>query len=118
MTEDKAPETLEATAQQAQSQHYVLVLYVAGMTVNSQEAIQNVTRICREKLAGRYSLQIIDIYQQPELAEDANIVAAPTLLKALPHPLRRIIGNLAQTDKVLVGLGLTTVADDGGPSEP
>ncbi len=112
------PETLAAAAQAAQSERYDLVLYVAGLTARSQEAIQNVNRICREHLEGRYSLQVVDIYQQPELAEAANILAAPTLLKQLPLPLRRIIGNLVEVDKVLVGLGLNAVTDNGRPTQP
>lgn len=112
------PEALAAAAQAAQSERYDLVLYVAGLTARSQEAIQNVNRICREHLEGRYSLQVVDIYQQPELAEAANILAAPTLLKQLPLPLRRIIGNLVEVDKVLVGLGLNPVTDNGGPTQP
>lgn len=121
MADSKAPsatEALKAAAREVESQQYVLVLYVAGLTPHSQEAIHNVNQICRENLEGRYSLQIIDIYQQPELAEAANIVAAPTLLKQLPLPLRRIIGNLVDEDRGLVGLGLKPVVDDAGPAKP
>jgi circadian clock protein KaiB len=120
MSEDRVPATLaslEAAVKAAASQHYVLVLYVSGITVHSQEAIENAQRICRESLAGRYSLQIVDINQQPELAEEADIVVAPTLLKKLPPPLRRIIGNLVDRNKVLAGLGLTAVAEHAGPTQ-
>lgn len=121
MADSKTPsitEVLEAAVTETQSEHYVLVLYVAGLTARSQEAIHNVNKICHEKLEGLYSLQVIDIYQQPELAVEANIVAAPTLLKKLPLPLRRIIGNLVDEDRVLVGLGLKPVVDDAGPAKP
>ena len=85
---------------------YVLRLYVAGMKHNSHKAIENIQRICAEHLQGRYELEIIDIYQQPNLAREAQIVAAPTLIKEQPLPVRRIIGDLSQTERILAGLGL------------
>lgn len=85
---------------------YVLTLYVTGMRPRSQRAIENIRQLCDEHLAGRYDLQIIDIYQQPALAEDAQIVAAPTLIKSLPPPLRRIIGDMSDDGRVLVALGI------------
>jgi circadian clock protein KaiB len=85
---------------------YVLRLYVAGMTPRSEEAIRTVTAICEEQLAGRYDLQVIDIYQQPVLAKGEQIIAAPTLIKKLPLPLRKIIGSMTDRDKVLVGLDI------------
>lgn len=85
---------------------YLLKLYVAGITPSSTLAIRNITSICEEHLRGRYELQIIDIYQQPTLAKGEQIIAAPTLIKKLPVPLRRLIGNMANTEKVLVGLDL------------
>ncbi len=87
-------------------QKYVLRLYVAGMTPQSSEAIKNITQICEEHLKDRYDLQIIDIYQRPGLASGEQIIAAPTLIKKLPQPLRRFIGNLANKEKILVGLDL------------
>ncbi len=85
---------------------YVLRLYVAGITPKSEAAIRSITEICRTHLAGRYELEVIDIYQHPSKAKGEQIVAAPTLIKQLPNPLRRLIGNMANQDKVLVGLDL------------
>jgi circadian clock protein KaiB len=99
-------EALEAASRDAKNQQYVLRLYVTGLTPRSQEAIRNVTAICEENLAGRFDLQVIDIYQNPVLAKGEQIIATPTLIKKLPLPLRKIIGNMADKDKVLVGLDL------------
>lgn len=101
-----ALEALEAASRDIGGQIYTLRLYVAGLTTRSQEAIRTVTTICEEHLAGRYSLEVIDIYQHPVLAKGEQIIAAPTLIKKLPLPLRKIIGNMADKDKVLVGLDL------------
>jgi circadian clock protein KaiB len=89
---------------------YVLRLYVTGTTPNSQRAIENVRKICEENLQGRYELEIIDIYQQPELAKEGQIVAAPTLIKKLPLPLRKFIGDMSKTEKILLGLELKAKA--------
>jgi len=102
----KLKEDLEAMAREPESEHYVLKLYVAGITPRSQEAIRNVTKICEQNLAGRYELEVVDIYQTPVLAQGDQIIAAPTLIKKLPLPLRKLIGNMANTDKVLVGLDI------------
>ncbi len=85
---------------------YVLRLYISGQTQRSVAAIENLRRICRDHLSSRYDLEIIDIYQNPEVCKEQQIVAVPTLIKSLPLPLRRIIGNLSDNDKVLVGLDL------------
>jgi circadian clock protein KaiB len=85
---------------------YRLSLYVAGMTPRSARAIANIKEICEEHLRGRYALEVIDLYQQPVLAERDQIVAVPTLLKRLPRPLRRLIGDLSDRELVLVGLDL------------
>ena len=85
---------------------YVLRLYVTGNTVRSSHAIANVRSLCEEYLAGRYDLEVIDIYQQPAEAARGQIIAAPTLIKQLPSPVKRLIGDLANRDKVLVGLDL------------
>jgi circadian clock protein KaiB len=85
---------------------YTLKLYVAGMNQRSTEAITMITEVCEEYLKGRYELAIIDIYQQPSLARGEQIIAAPTLIKKLPLPLRRLIGNMTDLDKVLLGLDL------------
>ncbi len=85
---------------------YLLRLYVSGMTPNSIRAIENIRKICAEHLEGRYQLEIIDIYQQPIFAKEGQIVAAPTLVKELPPPLRKFIGDMSQTEKILLGLDL------------
>jgi circadian clock protein KaiB len=85
---------------------YVLRLYVTGMTLRSTEAIATIKAICEEHLLGRYDLEVIDIYQHPQLAKDEQIIAAPTLIKKLPIPLRRFIGTLSDKERVLFGLDL------------
>jgi circadian clock protein KaiB len=85
---------------------YVLRLYVTGNTVRSSQAIANVRSLCEEYLGGHYDLEVIDIYQQPSEAAKGQIIAAPTLIKKLPAPVRRLIGDLADRNKVLVGLDL------------
>jgi circadian clock protein KaiB len=105
-TPDTIKEKLEAASPESGNQKYVLRLYIAGMTPRSQEAVRTVTAICQEHLAGRYDLQVIDIYQQPVLAKGEQIIAAPTLIKKLPLPLRKLIGSMANEEKVLVGLDL------------
>jgi circadian clock protein KaiB len=89
-----------------QPEHYVLRLYVAGQTPKSVRAISNIKRICEENLKGHYELEVIDLYQHPQLAQGEQIIAVPTLIKKLPLPLRRIIGDLSDTARVLVGLDL------------
>jgi len=101
-----AQEVLEKATEKAKHEKYVLRLYVAGITPRSQEAIRTVTTICEENLAGRYDLEVIDIYQQPTLAKGEQIIAAPTLIKKLPQPLRKFIGSMADKEKLLVGLDL------------
>jgi circadian clock protein KaiB len=105
----KKESTAAALARAAKAQakaHYVLKLYVAGVTPHSDAAIRSVTETCETHLKGRYTLEIIDIYQQPTLAKGEQIIAAPTLIKKLPLPLRKLIGDMANRDKVLVGLDL------------
>ncbi|MEW6734438.1 MAG: circadian clock protein KaiB [Acidobacteriota bacterium] len=90
---------------------YLLKLYITGHTARSERAIANLRRICDEELGGQYEMMIIDILERPQLAEDEKIVATPTLIKQLPPPLRRIIGDLSDTEKVLLGLDLMPCAD-------
>jgi circadian clock protein KaiB len=90
----------------AASGHYVLRLYVAGLMPKSTLAIANMEKICEENLQGQYELEVIDLYQQPQLAQGDQIVAVPTLIRQLPLPLRRIIGDMSDTERVLVGLDL------------
>jgi circadian clock protein KaiB len=87
---------------------YVLRLYVSGSTSKSALAVENIKRICEQHLKNRYDLEVIDIYQQPNLARDEQIVAVPTLIKRSPPPLRRLIGDLSNLKKVLFGLDLGT----------
>lgn len=86
--------------------HYVLKLYVTGMTSRSARAVENLRVVCEKYLPGRYDLQIIDVYQQPELARTEQVVAIPTLIKKLPLPLRRLIGDMSDEERVLVGLDI------------
>ncbi len=85
---------------------YVLRLYVAGLTPRSTAAIRNVKEICEEHLRNRYDLEVVDLYDHPTLARGEQIIAAPTLIKQLPLPLRRLIGDMADSERVLVGLDL------------
>ncbi len=88
-----------------------LKLYITGHTSRSERAIANLRRICDVELDGQYDLAVIDILERPQLAEDEKIMATPTLIKDLPKPMRRIIGDLSDVEKVLLGLDLTTNAD-------
>lgn len=96
----------ERPAEEPGLARYDLRLYVAGMTPRSARALANIKEICEEHLKGRYALEVVDIYQQPKLAEGDQIVAVPTLLKQLPQPLRRLIGDLSDRARVLIGLDL------------
>ena len=109
MQNTKAKNTTEAFEQAAAKPgkpRYVLCLYVTGMTPRSTRAIANIKRICEDYLKGRYDLKVVDIYQQPVLAQGEQIIAAPTLIKKLPLPLRRFIGDLSDVERILVGLDL------------
>jgi circadian clock protein KaiB len=99
-----ATERFEIALRERGQGDYLLRLYVSGMTPNSLKAIENVQKICAEHLEGRYQLEIIDIYQQPIFAKEGQIVAAPTLIKELPPPLRKFIGDMSQTERILMGL--------------
>jgi circadian clock protein KaiB len=99
-------EAFELALSRTDQGRYVLRLYVSGMTPNSRKAIDNIKKICQEHLEGAYDLEIIDIYQQPIFAREGQIVAAPTLVKELPPPLRKFIGDMSQTDRILLGLDL------------
>lgn len=96
---------------------YKLRLFVTGSTPRSTRAIENMRRIIRDNLAGRFDLEVIDVYQNPEATREYQVVATPTLVKVLPEPLRRIIGDLSDRERVLAGLNLTpAVPDDRGGS--
>jgi len=96
----------ESTPPSADSPHYQLRLFITGSTPRSTRAIENLRKICEENLDGRYELEVIDVYERPETTRDLQIVATPTLVKVLPEPLRRIIGDLSDELKVLAGLDL------------
>jgi circadian clock protein KaiB len=91
------------------AERYVLRLFVTGMTPRSCQAIRNLQAICDECLEGRYDLDVIDIYQQPALTKGEQIIAAPTLIKQLPLPMRRLVGDMSNRERVLRGLDLVTV---------
>ena len=99
-------EEFEKAAARRDQAKYVLRLYVTGMTPKSTQAIANVEELCNKHLAGRYELKVIDIYQQPKLAEGEQIIAIPTLIKKLPLPLRRLIGDMSDTERFLLGIDL------------
>lgn len=96
----------EAALEQRKTEHYVLRLYVAGNNLRSQQAVDNVKKICEEFLKGRYELEIIDIYKDHSKNPVDLVLAAPTLVKKLPLPLRKVIGDMTRKEKVLVGLDL------------
>lgn len=99
-------EAFESALEKSDGSSYLLRLYVTGSTHRSIQAIANIKKICEEHLQGRYELEVIDLYQKPQLAHGEQILAAPTLIKKLPLPLRRIIGNLSDEERVLIGLDL------------
>lgn len=99
----------ESALKKPEKEHYVLKLYVTGASPQSVSAITNINKICEDHLKGRYALEVIDLFQKPNLSSGEQILAAPTLIKKLPLPLRRIIGNLSDSEKVLIGLDLRLV---------
>jgi len=102
-------EAFERAIDKSKKEVYLLRLYITGSTPQSIRAITNIKKVCEEHLEGRYYLEVIDLYQKPNLARGEQIIAAPTLIKKLPLPLRRIIGDLSNTERVLVGLDLRAV---------
>jgi circadian clock protein KaiB len=99
-------EEFEEALAQSKPEKYVLRLYITGMTPRSTRAIESIRNLCEAHLQGRYELEIVDIYQKPTLLQGEQIIAAPTLIKKLPLPLRRLVGDLSDTERVLVGLDL------------
>jgi circadian clock protein KaiB len=97
---------LEQPGSHSHPAKYVLRLYVSGSTLKSALAVENIKGICEQHLKNRYDLEVIDIYQQPNLARDEQIVAVPTLIKRLPPPLRRLVGDMSNLKRVLFGLDL------------
>ncbi len=97
-------EEFEKSLRSSAKEPYLLRLYVSGMTVKSMNAVENVKRVCEETIPGRYELEVVDIRQHPEAARKAEIVASPTLVKSLPLPLRKLIGDMSKTERLLLGL--------------
>ena len=89
--------------------HYKLRLFVTGSTPRSTRAIANMRKICEDNLSGQYDLEVVDVYENPQATQELQIIATPTLVKILPEPLRRIIGDLSDRERVLAGLNLTPV---------
>jgi circadian clock protein KaiB len=108
--------TDDASHPDTKGEQYKLRLFITGSTPRSTRAIENMRRICEENLKGLYDLEVIDIYQNPEATRELQIVATPTLVKMLPEPLRRIIGDLSDKERVLAGLNLLPL--QGGRSDP
>ncbi len=102
---------MELTMEASEREKYILRLYITGTTVRSILAITNLKKICEEYLEGRYELEVIDLYKKPSLAKGDQIIAAPTLIKKLPLPFRRIIGDMSNKEKVLLGLDLREVKE-------
>ncbi len=102
---------IEVLAVAPATPRYVLRLYITGSTTRSARAISNIRKICEDHLEGRYDLEIVDIAQHPTLAEGEQIIAAPTLIKKLPLPLRRFIGDMSHTERILLGLDLREAAE-------
>ncbi|GAA3945544.1 circadian clock KaiB family protein [Hymenobacter algoricola] len=96
---------------------YVLHLFITGATPNSTRAVRNIKAICEQYLAGRYELLIIDMYQQPELAQQEQLIGAPTLIKKRPGLVRRLVGDLSDRNRVLKALGINPAADQLLPNE-
>ena len=101
-----SPADFDQTISKRHKEKYILRLYLTGTTSRSILALANLKKICREYLEGRYELEVIDLFQHPGLAKDEQIIAAPTLIKKLPLPFRRIIGDMSNKEKVLLGLDL------------
>lgn len=97
-------EEFESASEESRRAPYLLRLYITGSTPNSMRALQNIRGICEQYLAGRYELEIVDLYQQPHRASQDEILAIPTLVRREPGPLRRVIGDLSNASKVLMGL--------------
>ncbi|MBI5100441.1 MAG: thiol-disulfide isomerase [Nitrospirae bacterium] len=103
---ESSTKEFEQALKKSGEEKYLLKLYVTGLTPASTRAISNIKKICEEHLKGRYELEVIDIFQQPVLAKGEQIIAAPTLIRKLPLPLRKFIGDMSNTERILLGLDL------------
>ncbi len=108
-TTEKSTAGFDRAISESKSEKYILRLFIAGTTNKSVLALTNLKKICEEYLEGRYELEVIDLYQSPVLAADEQIIAAPTLIKQLPLPFRRIIGDMSNVEKVLMGLEIKKI---------
>jgi circadian clock protein KaiB len=106
MTERNGARLKSKPVKQRPKRKYILKLFITGQTPRSAASVTNLNAICNEYLTGRFELEVVDIYQQPEMARDSQIVAAPTLIKQLPPPLRKLVGDLSDRGKVLMGLNI------------
>lgn len=104
------PEALVTAGVEHDDSRYILKLYITGTTLHATKAIVNIRTICEEHLQDRYELEVVDIFEHPTLAVGEQIIAAPTLIKKFPLPLRRFIGDMSQTDRILRGLDLSKLA--------
>jgi circadian clock protein KaiB len=109
MSERLESDLAEAVDVDAADETYNLRLYVAGKTARSVTAFANLKRICEENLAGRYRLEVIDLMEHPQLAKDDQILAIPTLVRKLPSPIKKVIGDLSNTERTLVGLDIRRI---------
>jgi circadian clock protein KaiB len=100
------------------AEQFLLRLFVTGKSPRAQQALANLKRICDEELEGCYELEVIDVLERPDLAESEKVLATPTLIKSLPPPLRRVIGDLSDKDKLLLGLEVQSRANTPRPGEP
>jgi circadian clock protein KaiB len=103
---EKSKQGIKSKSPRRSRKEWKLRLYVAGQTPKSLAAFANLKKICEEHLAGQYEIEVIDLLKQPQLASGDQILAIPTLVRKLPQPIRKIIGDLSNTERVLVGLNL------------
>ena len=102
----RSPAKKRPASKTSRSDFFILRLYIAGQTPNSIVAIANLKKICEEKLHGKYRIEVVDLLEKPQLAKGDQIIAIPTLVRRLPPPVKKIIGNLSKTESVIVGLDL------------
>src|SRR6476661_2001921 len=112
MEPEPFPDFLDPAASSDGTPEYVLHLYITGATINSTRAVRNIKDICEQYLKGRYELLIVDIFQQPELAQQHDLIGVPTLIKLRPGLVRRLVGDLSNRERVLKALGLEPTPDD------
>ncbi|MBT1072842.1 circadian clock KaiB family protein [Geobacter chapellei] len=110
MTASQKKKTAEAQQSEPVEEKWMLRLYVAGQTPKSITAFTNLKKICEEHLAGRYQIEVVDLLINPKLAKDDQILALPTLVRKLPEPIKKIIGDLSNTERVLVGLDVRPIS--------